>query len=107
MSGARQTNRDLDELIDEITVDCYDEDEQLQGFENAFDEDASFPVSGTVVGERVDIVHIGHGNGRRELTATCRRAGRRYEVALLDIADIKADPQTARLVAAYRRWIRA
>lgn len=52
MSGRRQTNRDLDELIDEITVDCYDEDEQLQGFETALDEDASFPVSGTVVGER-------------------------------------------------------
>jgi hypothetical protein len=48
MSGGRQTNRHLDELIDEITVDCYDEDEQLQGFENAFDEDASFPVSGTL-----------------------------------------------------------
>ena len=107
MSGARQTTRDLDELIDDITVDCYDEDEQLQGFENAFDEDASFPVTGAVVGERVDIVHVGQGDGRRELIATCRRGGRRYEIALLDIADIKADPQTTRLVAAYRRWIRA
>jgi len=106
MSGARQANRDLDELIDEITVDCYDDEEQLQGFENAFDEDASFPVTGTVVGERVDIVNIGQGDGRRELIATCRRAGRRYEIALFDIGDIEADPQTARLVAAYRRWIR-
>ena len=107
MSGPRETNCDLDELIDEITVDCYDEDEQLQGFENAFDEHGSLPVSGTVVGERVDIVRIGQGDGRRELIATCRRAGRRYEIALLDIADIKADPQTKRLFAAYRRWIRA
>lgn len=107
MSGARQTNHDLDELIGEITVDCYDEDEQLRGFENAFDEHASFPLSGTVVGERVDIVHIGQGDGRRELIATCRRAGHRYEIALLDIAGIKADPETMRLAAAYRRWIRA
>jgi len=107
MNSRRETNRDLDELIDEITVDCYDEDEQLQGFENAFDEHGGLPVSGTVVGERVDIVRIGQGDGRRELIATCRRAGRRYEIALLDVADIKADPQTTRLVAAYRRWIRA
>jgi hypothetical protein len=82
-------------------------DEQLQGFENAFDEYGSLPVSGNVVGERVDIVRIGQGDGRRELIVTCGRAGRRYEIALLDIADIKADPQTTRLVAAYRRWIRA
>jgi len=52
-------------------------------------------------------VHIGQGNGRRELIATCRRGGRRYEIPLLDIADIEADPQTTRLVALYRRWIRA
>lgn len=107
MSGARPTNRNLDQLIDEITVDCYGEDEQLQGFENAFDEDASFPATGTVVGERVDVVHIRQGDGRRELIATCRRAGCHYEIALLDIADITADPQTTRLVGAYRRWIRA
>ena len=36
----------LDELIDEITVDCYDEDEQLQGFENACDETEAFPCQG-------------------------------------------------------------
>jgi hypothetical protein len=107
MSGPRETNRGLDELIDEITVDCYDEDEQLQGLENAFDEYGSPLGSGNVVGERVDIVRIGQDDGRRELIATCRRAGRRYEIALLDIADIKADPQTTRLVAAYRRWIGA
>lgn len=43
MSPARQTDADLDGLIEEITVDCSDEDEQLTGFEGAFDEDADFP----------------------------------------------------------------
>lgn len=46
MNGGRQTNRHLDELIDEITVDCYDEKEQLQGFENAFDETPAFRCPG-------------------------------------------------------------
>jgi hypothetical protein len=55
-----------------------------------------------VHGKIVDI-DIGAGDGRRELTATCRHAGRRYEIALLDI-DIQADPTTSRLIAAYRRW---
>jgi Calcium binding len=51
MPPARQADAELDTLIEEITVDAYDQDEQLMGFENAFDEDASFPCSGTVVGE--------------------------------------------------------
>lgn len=100
------TRHELDSLIDEITVDCHDEDEQLQGFENAFDEDATFPCPATVIGEPVQILHVGHANGRRELIATCQRHGRRYELALLDI-DINGDPATSRLLAAYRRWVSA
>lgn len=41
---AKRRRDDLDKLIAEIIVDCYDEDEELMGFENAFDEGADFPV---------------------------------------------------------------
>lgn len=93
-------------LIDEITVDCHDEDEALQGFQNAFDEDASFPCAGTIVGEDIEALSVSVANDRRELIATCTRAGHRYEIAMLDI-DIAADPATSRLIAAYRRWVAA
>jgi len=106
MSPARQADPELDSLIDEITVDCHDHDEQLIEFENAFDEDASFPCVGTVVGEDVEVLSVSTNNNRRELIATCQRSGRRYEVALLDIA-LDTDPATSRLLAAYRRWIGA
>jgi hypothetical protein len=43
MSPVRQADPELNNLIDEIIVDSHDEDEQLMGFEAAFDEDASFP----------------------------------------------------------------
>jgi uncharacterized small protein (DUF1192 family) len=104
MSPARQVNPDLDNLIDEITVDSHDEDEQLMGFEAAFDEDASFSCHGTVIGEEVEVLSVSRGDNRNELIVTCQRDGHRYEVALLDI-DITADATTSRLVAAYRRWI--
>jgi hypothetical protein len=105
MSPARHTNPDLDNLIYEITADAHDEDEQLMGFEAAFDEDASFPCPGTVIGERVEVLHVGRAENRNELIATCQRNGRRYEVALLEI-NLHTDPTTARLLAAYHRWTR-
>ena len=40
MSPTRQADRELDSLIAEIIIDCYDEHEALSAFENAFDEDA-------------------------------------------------------------------
>jgi hypothetical protein len=103
MSPAHQADPDLDNLIEEITVDSHDEDEQLMGFEAAFDEDASFPCHGTVIGEEVEVLSVSRANNRSELIATCQRGGRPYEVALLDL-DIDADATTSRLIAAYRRW---
>jgi hypothetical protein len=93
---------ELDDLIDEITVDAHDEDEQLTGFEAAF-EDANLPCTGTVVGEEVDVLSVSRARNREELIATCQRQGRRYQIALLDL-DVNADPATERLIAAYRRW---
>ncbi|MDA8355646.1 MAG: hypothetical protein M0Z95_04965 [Actinomycetota bacterium] len=99
----RNADHELDRLIEEITVDCYDEDEQLGAFENAFDEHAGLPCPGTVIGEDVEVLSVAAPNGRHELVATCQRGAHRYHIALLDI-DLHADPDTQRLLAAYRRW---
>ena len=104
MNQPRQANADLEDLIDEITVDCHDEYEQLTGFQTAFENDATFPCPGTVVGEEVEVLSVAADDDRLELIATCRRAGRQHAVALLDIT-LHADPATSRLLAAYRRWI--
>jgi len=102
----RHADPELDDLIDEITVDAHDIDEQLMGFEAAFDEHANLPCPATVVGEKVEVLSVSRGDNRQELIATCQRGGRRYEIALLDL-DINADPATERLIAAYRRWVGA
>ncbi len=103
MSRVYHQTKQLDDLIAEITVDCHDDDEALMGFEIAFEEQVRFPVSGTVVGDDVQVISVGRGDGRRELVATCERAGRRYHVALLDV-DLR-DADATRLVAAYHRWL--
>jgi hypothetical protein len=104
MSRTSQADAELDGLIAEITVDCYNNDEALTAFENAFDEQTSFPIPGLVVGENITVLSVGTINGRSELIATCQRAGKRHQIALLDI-NIPADQPASRLVAAYRRWL--
>ncbi len=104
MSPTRSTDPDLDSLIEDITVDAHDEYEQLTGFQTAFENDANFPFVGTVVGEPVKVLSVHGEDERHELIATCRRNGREYDIALLDIA-VTTDPDTARLIAAYRRWM--
>lgn len=43
----------LDQLIDEITIDAYGDDEKLWAFRQAFEDDVNLPADGFVIGEPV------------------------------------------------------
>ena len=100
---------EIDDLIEEVIVDAYNEDEQLSAFAQAFVDSARFPFGGLVVGVEVAVVSVDfEGDERRGLIAICRRAGKPYSVSLLDITP--AGPmsvETRRLIDAYRRWSHA
>jgi hypothetical protein len=51
---------DLDELIEEITVDAYGDDEELWAFRQAFEDSGSLPSDGFVIGEPVSVIEIGY-----------------------------------------------
>jgi hypothetical protein len=96
----------LNELIAQITVDAYGEDEQLWAFRQAFEDDLAVPGDAFVIGEPVLVVRFDyHGNDRRGLTAKCRRPdGREYVVAVSDVV-FPQGTEGGRYVAAYRKWM--
>jgi hypothetical protein len=91
MSAAQQADPEFDSGSTRSPSTDTAKTSNVTGFEAAFDEDANFPCSGAIVGEQIEILHVGQSDGRRELIATCQRAGRQNDIALLDI-DIHADP---------------
>jgi hypothetical protein len=94
---------DLEALIEEITVDCYAE-EELTGFLIYLEDALERPVEATVVGVPVVIVGVDCPAGAlRGLVARCRRDGAEYEVSLLD-AVLPRGSELARVLAAYRYW---
>jgi hypothetical protein len=104
----RQDNdlRALDELIEEITVDAYGDDEQLWAFRQAIEDEVSLPADGFVIGEPVEVVEIDYdGNERRGLTAKCRRVdGSEHLVGAAEVV-FPEKSSGARYVAAYRKWL--
>ena len=48
----------LDELIEEITVDAYGEDEQLWAFRQVIEDEVRFPCDGSVMGLPVKVLAI-------------------------------------------------
>src|ERR1035437_7972078 len=96
----------LDRLIEEITVDAYDEDEQLLAFRQVIEDEINFPSDGSVIGEPISVVGIDYdGNERRGLTAKCRRMdGSVHIVAAADIV-FPIRSIGARYIACYRKWL--
>ena len=45
----------LDEMIEEITVDAYGDDEKLWAFRQAFEDNVELPADGFVIGEPVSV----------------------------------------------------
>jgi len=96
----------LEELIEEITVDAYGDDEQLWAFRQVMEDDVDFPCDGLVIGEPVAVLGIDYdGNARRGLTAMCRRMdGSRHIVAAADVV-LPRQSKGYRYIACYRKWL--
>jgi hypothetical protein len=96
----------LDELIEEITVDAYGDDEKLWAFRQAFEDHVTVPCDGFVIGEPVSLIEFDYdGNERRGLTARCRREdGSEHVVAASDVV-VRQRSEGSRYIAAYRKWL--
>jgi hypothetical protein len=106
MAGSTKNEEELNDLIEEIIIDAYGDDEQLWAFRQAFEDDVDLPADACVVGEPVMALRIDYdGNERRGLTVQCRREDRsEYRIAACDC--VFPDGSTAaHYVAAYRTWL--
>jgi hypothetical protein len=96
---------EIDDVLEEILVDAYGDDEQLTAFEVAFQQSARFPFPARIVGTTVEVLKIDYdGDERGGLSAVCRREGETYRVSVADLRPGPSTVETTRLLAAYRRW---
>jgi hypothetical protein len=93
----------LDELIAEITAEAAGDDERFRAFQQACKANVALPREAFVIGEPVSLIGFDyHGNQRRGLTASCRRAdGSEYAVAASEVV-ISPRAEGARYLGAYR-----
>ena len=98
-------NDGIEELLEEILVDAFGEDEQLTSFERAFSTSVRFPFPARVVGVAVKVTGVVYeGHQRRGLVALCRREAEGHSVSLLDVVPGPVALKTSMLLVAYRRW---
>jgi hypothetical protein len=96
----------LEELIEEATVDCHDEDEQHSGLLTVIEEEVVFPFEARVIGESVQITGMAwpdHGFG---LQFTCEKKGDTYKIDAASIEWVEPLPEGFEWIEAYLAWAR-
>lgn len=93
----------LDQLIEEATVDAYDESEQATGFFNMIEENLALPFTTNVLGQEVtvakaDITH------RDQIVAVCSYGKTTQAIPILDLSMPCPPPAGVEWIEAYRRW---
>lgn len=97
------TRERLNELVEEATVDCYNESEQATGLYTMLEENLRLPFETEILGAPVTVKGIDI-NDRDEIVAVCERAGQRQRISLLDLPLPSPPPEGAEWIEAYRYW---
>lgn len=95
----------LDKLIEEATVDAYDESEQAVGFYTMIEDNLVVPFETEMLGVEVTVEQIELTKDDR-LVAICARGEARQRVSVLDLPLPSPPPKGSEWIHAYRRWAR-
>ena len=98
-----QTRPELRALIEEATVDAYNEDEQASGFLSLIDENVELPFETKVLGAKVQVVEINQDDDGN-LIAVCVRGAARQEIRLRDLVLPSNGPPGREWIEAYDLW---
>jgi hypothetical protein len=105
MSSSRPANSKaaLDALIEEATVDCYNDEEQVTGLFTLLEDNLELPFETSVLGVTVTAAKVDL-TVSHEIVAICRREGQKQTIPILDLPLPAPAPDGAEWIEAYRRW---
>ena len=96
----------LEALIEEATIDCYDEYEAFSGMEATLTDELAFPLKAIALGDPVTVTGIDQKSSpERGLMVTVAKAGTSYAFPLSELELVDPDPASAEWVAAYKLWL--
>jgi hypothetical protein len=96
---------ELDRLVEEATVDCYNESEQATGLYTMIEENLQLPFETEVLGVAVTVVAIDITDDD-QIVAVCQRGGLKQKLPLLELPLPTSRPAGSEWIDAYRHWAR-
>lgn len=92
----------MEELIEEATVDCYDQEECRIGFLTLMQDNLQTPFEATLKGRKVTVVDIDGDD--RVIKTVIKHGGKSYPVDILDLEVDDSVVGGGEWITAYRKW---
>jgi hypothetical protein len=94
--------------LEDATVDCYDEDEQLSGLLTIAQQELATPFQAKVLGEVVAVVDVKWPEDDRfGLDLVCEHKGKRYRIDARSVELLPPLPDGHLYLAGYLAWRRS
>ena len=97
---------ELEDLVEEATIDAYGEEEQVTSFYTVLDEDLVLPFDTIVLGVDVTVEKLDHTDRSDDIVIVCRRGSALQRLPILDLPLPDPPPEGWKWIEAYRYWSR-
>ncbi len=94
----------LDAMVEEATVDCYNEAEQVTGLFTMIEENLAVPFETSILGVPVTVEGVDL-NQSDQIVAICVRDHVRQAIPIVDLTMPAPSPEGAEWIDAYRHWL--
>ena len=108
MRHRKTSEEELDRMIDEATVDCYDEYEAFMGVVYYLADKMSFPFRAKWLGDVVEVIGIDDEESgfEKEVMAQILTETDEYTVGLDELESMPDDTGNSKCLEMYKYWIR-
>ncbi len=97
---------ELEDLVEEATIDAYGEEEQVTSFYTVLDEHLPLPFDTVVLGVDVTVEKLDLTDRSDDIVIVCRRGRALQRLPILDLPLPDPPPEGWKWIEAYRHWAR-
>jgi hypothetical protein len=105
--GSSAKEKRLRALIQEATIDCYNAEEEWQGFVCMLEENVVYPFTAKVIGETVEVTGLESASQGFGVVAVCQLKGKEYPIDLTSLEWTKQRPKGFEWIEAYFEWLKS
>jgi hypothetical protein len=107
MRDRKTTEEELEKMLEEATVDCYDGYEEFMGVLYCLAGGMSFPFKAKALGDIVEVIGIDteESSRGRGVIARVRKRGDEYTIDLGSLELVPEDTENAKWFEMYDYWV--